>query len=147
MIALLLLGAQVAGAVFSFSGLDLNTTIAEARTRYPRSSFRDTHVSIADADLRDEVRAIDLPGTGPNRRLKLYFERTTPQGNSYPSCDAIVSIVRKQYGEPSNVQEFDEERARNRRYVWSRSRETLSIQCFRTGRQPYSASDLTIAPS
>jgi hypothetical protein len=50
----------------------------------------------------------------------------------------------KQYGEPAGVQEFNEERSRNRRLIWRRSEEELSLLCVRMGRQPFFAADLTI---
>jgi hypothetical protein len=53
-------------------------------------------------------------------------------------CDAA-------YGKPSAVQEFDEERARNRRFLWRRGDEAPTFICFRFGRQPFSAAELTTA--
>ena len=42
------------------------------------------------------------------------------------------------------MQEFDEERSRNRRLIWRRGEEELSLLCFRMGRQALLAAELTI---
>jgi hypothetical protein len=133
------------GDGFVFAGLSLRTTLQEAQKRYPHSLISGHHVYIADADSHDQIRAIDLPDERPNRRLRVFFERKTPRGNAYPRCDAVLGVVQTQYGEPSTAQEFDEERARNRRFVWWRGDEALSLHCFRSGRQRFSAAELTIA--
>jgi hypothetical protein len=135
----------VPGDGFAFAGLSLHTTLQEAEKRYPHSLISGHHVYIADADSHDQIRAIDLPDEGPNRRLRVFFERKTPRGNAYPRCDGVRRVLQEQYGESSTVQEFDEERARNRRFVWRRGDEVLSLRCFRFGRQPFSAAELTIA--
>ena len=129
---------------FVFGGLSLQTTLEDAKKRYPRSTIVGRHVYVSDADAHDHVYGIDLPDGGTVRRLKVFFERSGSQGAEYPPCERLVKTIRTQYGEPSRVQEFDEERARNRRVSWVRGREELSLVCFRIGRQPFSASDLTI---
>ena len=138
--------AAVAADVFTFGGLGLSTTVADVRRQYPRSTIRDRHVTVTEADVRDHIRAIDLPGTGVNRRLRVMFEREVGRGVAYPACDQVLAPIRQAYGAPSATQEFDEERARNRRYIWSRGGETLSLLCFRLDGTEFLASDLTIAP-
>jgi hypothetical protein len=133
------------GDGFVFAGLSLRTTLQEVQKRYPHSLISGHHVYVADTDSHDQIRAIDLPDEGPNRRLGVFFERKTPRGNAYPACDQILSVLQRQYGKPSAVQEFDEERARNRRFLWRGGDEALTLLCFRFGRQPFSAAQLTIA--
>lgn len=136
--------AQSAEENFQFAGLSLGTTIQEARTRYPRSEFSGRHVYVSDAESHDDVHAIDLPDTTPNRRLRLFFERTTAKGNSYPACDKVLATLRARYGAPATVQEFDEERSRNRRLIWRKVTEEMSLLCFRQQGQAFSAAELTI---
>jgi hypothetical protein len=138
--------AAVAGDVFTFGGLGLSTTVADVRRQYPRSTINDGHIRVAESDARNDIRAIDLPGTGVNRRLRIMFEREGRRGAEYPACDQVLAPIRLAYGAPSTTQEFDEERARNRRYIWSRGGETLSLLCFRLNGTEFLASDLTIAP-
>ena len=130
---------------FQFAGLSLRTTIEEARKRYPRSMILGQHVYVSDAESRDGVHAIDVPDASPNRSLRLNFERATARGNAYPACDTVLQTLRTQYGAPATVQEFDEERLRNRRLTWRRGAEEMSLLCFRRATQPYSAAELTIA--
>ena len=130
---------------FVFAGLSLNTTVEDARKRYPHSLVSGHHVYVAEIDSHDDVRAVDIPADGPNRRLRVYLERRTTRGARYPRCDAVLEILRKQFGAPSRVQEFDEERARDRRLTWWRGNEAMSLLCFRIGQEPFFASDLTIA--
>jgi hypothetical protein len=134
------------GHGFSFAGLSLHTTLEEVRKRYPRSLISGHHVYVAETDSHDHIGAIDLPDDGQNRNLRVFFERKTARGNAYPPCQAVLGTLVKQYGDPLTVQEFDEERARNRRFVWRRGDEALSLLCFRLGRPTFSASELTIGP-
>jgi hypothetical protein len=129
---------------FVFAGLSVHTTIEDARKRYLRSSIVGHYVYVSDDDSHDHIHGIELPGDGPDRRLKLFFERSRPRRPEYPRCAAMLAKIKKLYGEPSKVEEFDEEQARNRRFTWWRSDEALSLVCFRFGRQAFSAADLTI---
>jgi hypothetical protein len=129
---------------FQFAGLSLRTTIQEAQRRYPRSQVSGRHVYVSDAESHDHIHAIDLPDMTSNPRLTVFFEQTTAKGNAYPSCDALATPLRVRFGAPANIQEFDEERSRNRRLRWRNAREEMSLLCFRQGRQPFSAAELTI---
>lgn len=137
--------AQSADEHFQFGGLSLGTTIQEARTRYPRSEFLGRHIYVSDAESHDDVHAIDLADTTLNRRLTLFFERTTAKGNSYPSCDKVLATLRARYGPPATVQEFDEERSRNRRSIWRKGTEEMSLLCFRQQGRGFSTAELTIS--
>jgi hypothetical protein len=128
-----------------FAGLSRRTTTDDARKLYPHSSIVDHHVYVADSDSHDGIGGIDIPGEGPDRRLRVLFEQRTAHGNVYPLCESALNRLRERYGTPSIVQEFDEERARTRRFIWSLGDEAMSLVCFRTGRKPFSAAELTIA--
>jgi hypothetical protein len=129
---------------FVYSGLSLHTTIEDARKRYPRSSIVGRYVYVSDDDSHDHIHGIELADDGPNRRLKVSFERSRSRRPEYPRCEEVLATIKKQHGEPSTVQEFDEERARTRRFTWRRGDEALSVVCFRFGRRAFSAADLTI---
>ena len=127
----------------SFAGLSPRTTVEAAKKRYPRSSFRDRHVYISEEDSHDHIYGLDLADSG-NARVRIWFERHRREHHQYPRCEQVVAVITKQYGQPAVVQEFDEERCRNRRLIWRHSEEELSLLCFRMGRQPFFAADLTI---
>ena len=129
---------------FVYAGLSLRTTVEDARKEFPRSSFVGRHVYVADEDSHDDIHGIDLPSDGVNRRLRVFFERRGSRRNEYPRCEHIVARISAQYGEPARVQEFDEERSRNRRVSWFQGDEVLSVLCFRVGPQARSAAELTI---
>jgi hypothetical protein len=133
----------LAAESFAFARLSLQTTLEAAQKRYPHSSITGGHVYVSEADSHDHIYGIDLPGTG-NPRLRIFFERRGRQRHDYPRCEQIAAAIRQQYGEPAVVQEFDEERSRNRRLIWRRGDEDLSLLCFRMGRQPLYAAELTI---
>ena len=130
---------------YVFAGLSLRSTVEEARQRYSHSEIVGSQVYIADADSHDNIYAIDLPRDGVNRQLRLFFERAAVPRDTYPPCEQLLTRLRKEYGPAANVQEFDEERARNRRYIWSRGEEEMSLLCFRFGAQPFLASELAIS--
>ena len=131
--------------LFSFAGLTLASTPADARRLFPRSAIQDHRVTVATADIRDYARVIELPVSGAGARLHVFFERGG-QRPQYPSCDQVLTVLQKQYGRPATVQEFDEERARNRRYLWIRVDEELSLLCFNLGSgRRFSASEVTLA--
>jgi len=102
-------------------------------------------VYIADADSHDHIYGIDLPaGSEATRRIRIFFERRGRQRNEYPRCEQVVAVITKQYGKPATVQDFSEEQSWNRRLIWRRGDEDLSLLCFRAGRQPLFAAELTI---
>jgi hypothetical protein len=149
--ALLAMALLFAGAVpssaeqnFQFGGLSLRTTVQDAVKRYPRSEVLGQHIYVADSESHDDIHAISLPATTLNRRLVVFFERAAAGGNSYPSCDKVLRALRA-YGTPATVQEFDEERSRNRRFTWRQETEEMSLLCFRRPTSPtFLAAELTI---
>ena len=130
---------------FAFAGLSPRTTIEAVRLRYRHSLIAGRHVYVAEADSHDHIYGIGLAQDGESsRRITIFFERRGRQRNEYPPCEQVAAAVRKHYGEPTVVQEFSEERSKNRRLTWRRGAEDLSLLCFRMGRQPLFASELTI---
>jgi hypothetical protein len=131
---------------FVYAGLSLRTTVEEARKHFPKSSLVGRHVYVADEESHDDIHGIDLPGDDGNRRLRIFFERRGSRRNEYPRCEHNVARISAQYGEPARIQEFDEERSRNRRVSWFQRDEVLAVLCFRVGPQAHSAVELTITP-
>ncbi len=130
---------------FSFAGLSRQTTVEEARKRYPRSSIFGQHINVAEADSHNHIYGIDVGlADAASRQLRLYFERKLRGRNVYPGCNDVAAIIRKQYGEPANIQNFIEERSRNTRLIWSSAGEELSLLCFRIGQQRLMAAELII---
>ena len=115
--------ANLASGEFCFRGLSRRTTLEAAHKRYPRSIITGRHVYISEAGSHDHIYGIDLPGSG-NPSVRIYFEHGGSQRNEYPRCEQVLALIRKRYGEPIVVQEFDEERSRNRRLIWRRGEES-----------------------
>jgi hypothetical protein len=96
---------------FSIAGLSRQTTVEEARIRYPRSSIFGQRINVAETDSHNHIYAIQLASAdGSSRQLRLYFERHVRGRKVYPACDAVAATIRKQYGEPANIQNFMEGR-------------------------------------
>jgi hypothetical protein len=57
----------------------------------------------------------------------------------------LLGVLRERNGTPANVVDAQEEQAHNRRFYWKRSRERLTLSCFRMPRQRLYAERLTIA--
>jgi hypothetical protein len=133
-------------ASFNFAGLSLSTTMAELTKRYPRSMVLDTFVYLSDEDSHDDISTIGLSRNGDVRTLTITFERQHPAGRpTYPLCEKLLSLLEERYRNPANVVDAQEERARNRRFEWKTSAESLRLSCFQMARQPLYAERLTIA--
>jgi len=89
------------------------------------------------------VYGLDLPDPAAPR-LRLFFERRTAGGPAYPSCDSVLGPITAQQGKPADVQEFDEERTRNRRFVWWHPGQRMVLLCFRGDQTRLRAAELTI---
>jgi hypothetical protein len=146
-VALLLLCVETAFAQqFEFAGLSLKTTRADAAKRYPTSDITERHVYVSAGDAHDDISAIELPdGRAGTGRLKVFFERRTAQEPGYPSCEAILAILRPRYGEPGTVQRSSEEQDIVRRMLWRRGAEELTLICFSRDARALSAEALVIA--
>ena len=132
---------------FSFAGLNLKTTMAELKGRYPRSTALDTLVYLSDEESHDHIATIGLTSTGAVRTLTITFERQRGARATYPSCERSLSGLRERYGNPAHIVDAQEERAQNRRFQWNTSTESLTLHCFRMPRQPLYAERLTITSS
>jgi hypothetical protein len=143
-----LLAAQT--ETFTFAGLSLKTTMAELKKRYPRSTALDTLVYLSDEESHDHISTIGLSSSSGARTLTITFEPATFERRrrgrvaTYPSCEKSLSRLKGRYGNPADVVDAQEERARNRRFEWKTSTESLTLNCFRMPRQPLYAERLTI---
>lgn len=146
-----LFSGNAAAEGFVFAGLGLGTTAEELKARYPRSSLTGNYMYLSEADSHDRIHGIETPGTGPEGGLRLSFERSREQSNArdprYPQCQQILSIIQERYGLPIKVREFAEEGSWNRRFIWTKAGEALSLHCFRLGRETFFAEALTITAS
>jgi hypothetical protein len=147
--ALALLASSVFSAQtgsFTFAGLSLKTTMAELTKRYPRSMALDTLVYLSDEDSHDDISSIGLSNNDAVRILTITFERQKRAGTpAYPTCEKLLSLLKKRYGNAANVVDAQEERAGNRRFEWTTSTESLTLSCFQMPRQPLYAERLSIA--
>jgi hypothetical protein len=132
---------------FTFAGLNLKTTMADLKKRYPSSIALDTLVYLSDEESHDHISTIGLSSNGAARTLTITFERRRRGRATYPSCGQSLSRLKERYGNPANVMDAQEERVRNRRFEWNTSTESLTLSCFRIPRQPLYAERLTITSS
>lgn len=131
---------------FAFAGLSLKTTIAELKTRYPRSTAVGTLIHVSNEDSHDHVSTIGLSTDGKVRTLNITFERTLPGGTvAYPMCETLLALLKERYGNPAKLVDVQEEQARNRWFEWNTSAESMILRCFRMPRQPLYAERLTIS--
>ena len=135
--ALVLLACSVLAArteAFTFAGLSLETTMADLKKRYPRSTAIDALVYLSEEEAHDSISTIGLSSEGAARALTITFERRRQGRATYPSCERLLSRLKERYGSPVNVTTAQEERARNWRFEWSTSAESLTLNCFRMPR-------------
>ena len=130
---------------FTFAGLNLKTTMADLKKRYPNSVAVDTLIYLSDEESHDHISTIGVSSNGPARTLTITFERRREGRATYPSCGQSLSRLKERYGTPANVLDAQEERALKRRYQWTTATEALTLDCFRMPRQPLYAERLTIA--
>jgi len=132
---------------FTFAGLNLKTTMADLKKRYPSSMALDTLVYLSDKESHDHISTIGLSSNGAARTLTITFEQQRQGSATYPSCEQSLSRLKERYGNPTNVANTQEERARNRRFEWTTATESLTLNCFQMPRQPLNAERLTITSS
>ena len=132
--------------LFSFAGLSLETTIADLRTRYPRSTAVEAVVYLSTEETHDHISTIGVNSNGGHRTLNIAFEREQRGGRAaYPSCEKLLGVLTDRYGTPAHVVDAQEEQAHNRRFQWERPGERLTLSCFRMPGQRLYAERLTIA--
>jgi hypothetical protein len=119
---------------FAYADIGLQTTLAEARTRFPSSKVVGDDIYVSDRDRRDHVSGIQMAGSGKPRRVRLNFERPRdPAGRGqpqFPKCKVIESDLRARYGAPDEVQKFAAEAQLRADRIWKGARETLTLVCF-----------------
>jgi len=150
LVGMLLVAAApcVAADGFNVAGFSRATTMDELKARFPTSSFADNYVYVSDADARDHVYGVQIPGRSPSNPLRLTFERPAERTKShrpeYPACATLESAVKRAYGAPSRVRDFMEEQSQNHELTWERDGELLTLACFRMGKGAYLAEALSI---
>lgn len=135
------LGLAIAAAVpvlaaerFSYADIGLQTTLAEARKRFPNSQISGDAIQVSERDRRDQVSGIRFAGGSAPRTVRLSFER--PRGAAgrgqpqFPKCKLIEAELRGRYGAPDEVRKFAEESQLRADRVWKGARETLTLACF-----------------
>ena len=132
---------------FTFAGLNLETTMADLKRRYPSSMALDTLVYLSDEESHDHISTIGLSSNSAARTLTITFERRRRGRATYPLCGQSLSRLKESYGSPADVMDAQEERARQRRFKWNTSTESLTLACFQMPRQPLYAERLTITSS
>jgi hypothetical protein len=73
--------------------------------------FVDRHVSISEEDSHDHIYGLDLANSD-DARVRIWFPRRQREHHEYPRCEQVAAVMKNQYGEPTAVQEFDEEPSR-----------------------------------
>ena len=149
LLGMLVLAAPcVAAGELTFAGFSRATTMDELKARFPTSSFADNYVYVSDADARDHVYGVQIPGRNASAPLRLTFERPAERTKSrhpeYPACATLESAVKRAYGAPSRVRDFMEEQSQNHELTWERDGEILTLACFRIGKGTYLAEALSI---
>jgi hypothetical protein len=135
------LGLAIAGAApafpaerFTYAGIELGTTLAAAKARFPNSKVVGDYVYVADRDRRDQVSGIQLAGTRNPRMVRLSFERPRDAAGRgqpvYPKCKVIESDLRARYGAPDEVRKLAEGAQPRADRIWKGAGETLTLICF-----------------
>jgi hypothetical protein len=134
-------------AHFSFAGVGLASDFKTVAARYPRSVAQDQYVSLAPEDVHDHVTAIEISGSGGNRRVRIAFELSLPNAErDYPSCDSIEARLVADFGRPTTTRRFYEERVRRADRVWQSPNEEMQLICFEGPRRQMLAEAVQIYP-
>src|SRR5262249_4632620 len=94
LLGMLVLAAPcVAAGELTFAGFSRATTMDELKARFPTSSFADNYVYVSDADARDHIYGVQIPGRNASAPLRLTFERPAERTKSrhpeYPACATL----------------------------------------------------------
>lgn len=127
-------GPAFAAERFAYADIGLQTTLAEARKRFPSSKVVGDTIYVSDRDRRNQVSGIQLASNGKPRRVKLSLERPRDAASraqpQFPKCKVIESDLRARYGGPDEVKKFAAEAQLRADRVWKGARETLTLVCF-----------------
>lgn len=135
------LGLAIAAAVpalaaerFSYADIGLQTTLAEARKRFPNSKISGDAIHVSDRDRRDQVSGIQLAGTRKPPMARLSFERPRDAAGrgqpQFPKCKVIEAELRGRYGAPDEVRKSAAAAPPRADRIWQGARETLTLVCF-----------------
>lgn|SRR5262245_38552038 len=132
---------------FSFAGISLDSDFKTVAARYPHSRPQDQYVSLAPEDVHDHVTSIAISGTGRSRLVRIAFDLARDGGApDYPSCEGIEAMVVAEYGRPTTVRRFYEERMRRADRVWQSVGEEMQLVCFEGSRNRFLAEAVQIYP-
>jgi hypothetical protein len=119
---------------FTYADIGLQTTLAEARQRFPGSRVEGHYIHVSDRDHRGQVSDVELADPGQPRRVRLSFQRPRdPAGRGqpvFPKCKAIEPDLRARYGAPDEVRKFAAEAQLRADRLWKGAQETLTLPCF-----------------
>ena len=73
-------------APYTFAGLSPQTTMAELKTRYPRSLALNELIYLAAEESHDHVSRVALSTNGVARTLTVTFEREQPEATARTPC-------------------------------------------------------------
>jgi hypothetical protein len=135
------LGLAIAAAVpalaaerFAYADISLQTSLAEARKRFPNSKLVGDTIQVSDRDRRDQVSGIQLAGTRKPPMVRLSFERPRDAAGrgqpQFPKCKVIEAALRGRYGAPDEVTMVAAATPPRADRVWKGARETLTLVCF-----------------
>jgi hypothetical protein len=118
---------------FAYADIGLQTTLSEARKRFPSSKVVGDTIYVADRDRRDQLSGVQLASSGKPRTVRLSFERPRDAAGraqpQFPKCKLIESDLRARYGAPE-VNKFAARAQLRADRVWKSARETLTLVCF-----------------
>ena len=144
---LLIMGVQVQASTFAFAGVSLSSDFRTVAARYPHSTPQDQYVSLAPEDIHDHISAIEISGSGSNRRVRVAFETLGAGGrHDYPQCAAIEAKLAAQFGRPQAIRRFHEESSPRADRIWRSQTEQLTLICFGGERGRLSAEAVEITP-
>jgi len=143
---------------YTFAGL--NAATSGLKALFPASSaYGERHterVFVSDQDVRDGVYFVSVRAAPDSpREVRLSFEMPDRlfRGRNlswreqhvlrHPACDAIESRLIATYGNPKDIERFEEEALSFRSRVWTRAGESMTLQCYQIdGKGPELASSI-----
>jgi hypothetical protein len=119
---------------FAYADISLQTTLTEARKRFPNSKVVGDTIYVADQDRRDQVSGVRLAGTRKPPMVRLSFERPRDSASrglpQFPKCKVVEADLRGRYGAPDEVRKSAAEAQPRADRIWKGARETLTLVCF-----------------
>lgn len=136
-------------AGFAYAGFSLKSKIEQVKRRYPNSVITDNYIYVSPRDTHDHIYGIELATTAKAPRVRIGFEkpaagRSKQRTLSYPTCSRIHGGLQEQYGAPTKVRKFYEEKTKRFDQEWTRAGEVMTLACFRGDHGKYLAESITI---